>query len=68
MADNIEPETGAAPAVCGEKAAQHANGGGLAAAVGAEKSADFPFGDLEAETVDDLKGGEALRRSWTSIT
>ncbi len=48
------------PAVGGEKAAQHADGGGLAAAIGAEKTADFAFGDLEAQAVDDFQGAEAL--------
>ena len=60
MAENVEPETRAVPAVCGEKAAQHADGGGLAAAVGAEKAADFPFSDLQAQALDHFEGAEAL--------
>ena len=43
-----------------EQAAQHADGRGLAAAVGAEKAADLAALDLDADMVDHRARAEAL--------
>jgi hypothetical protein len=37
---DVQPQAGAAARVRGQQPAQHADGGGLAAAVGAEEAAD----------------------------
>src|SRR5262249_11507626 len=60
LPDDVEPETGAVSTVGDEEPAQYANGGGLAAAIGAEKAADFTLGDLQAQPIDYLQGTEAL--------
>ena len=56
-------EAGPAAAIGDEKPAQHPDGGGLAAAVGAEKAANLAPADLQGEPVDDLAGAEALAQS-----
>jgi hypothetical protein len=60
LADDIEAETSPASAIGREQAAQHADGGGFAAAVGAEKAADLAFGNLQAEPIDHSMRAEAL--------
>ena len=50
----IEPEAGAAAAVRPDQAAQHADRGRLAAAVGAEKAADLARRHRKRQAVDDL--------------
>ena len=59
LVDDVVAEAGAAAAVGRQQAAQHADGRGLAAAVGAEEAADLAALDLDAEVVDH----GALRRS-----
>ena len=45
-----------------EQAAQHADGGGFARAIGPEEAEDFAFGDGEIEMVDGDKIAERLMR------
>src|SRR6516165_12482818 len=59
LPDDVEPKTGAVSAVGDEEPAQYANGGSLAATIGAEKAADFTLGDLQAQPIDYLQGTEA---------
>jgi hypothetical protein len=47
FADDVASKAAAAPAIGDEKAAQHTDGGGLAAAVGAEKTADLADAHLQ---------------------
>ena len=69
LADDVEAEAGAAAAIGDEQAAQHADGRGLAAAVGAEKSADLarprPARSSPSTT---LRVPKLLRSPCTSMT
>ncbi len=60
FADDVMSKASAAPAIGDEKSAQHPDGGGFAAAVGAEKTADLAPAQLQGEPVDDFAGSEAL--------
>src|SRR5262249_51483710 len=60
LLDDVEAEAGAAAGIGDEQAAQHPDGRGLAAAIGAEKSADLSGRDLEVEPVDHGGGAEAF--------
>src|SRR5262249_36561048 len=60
LPNDVEAEAGSVSTVGSKQAAQHADGGGLAAAIGAKKSADFSCSDLQAQAVDDLQCAEAL--------
>jgi hypothetical protein len=52
LGDDVQPQAGAAARVRGQEAAQHADAGGLAAAVGAEEAADAPGSHLDVDVVD----------------
>ena len=54
VADDVEPQAGAAAAVGLHQPAQHPDRGGFAAAVGAEKAADLTRRYREREAVDNL--------------
>ena len=60
LPDDVVAETGAAAAVGRQQPAQHADGRGLAAAVGAEEAADLAALDLDGEVVDHGARAEAL--------
>ena len=63
LADDVVAEALARAAVGLQKAAQHADGRRLAAAVGAEKAADLALGDLQAQALDHLEVAEALAQA-----
>ena len=52
VAQQVHAETGAAAAIRAQQAAQHADRGGLAAAVAAEEAADLAFRHLQRQPVD----------------
>src|SRR5438270_688507 len=58
---NSRRAAGSTPAVGREQPADHADGGGLAAAVGAEESVDRAARHLHREVIDDRVVAEALR-------
>src|SRR5262249_46369583 len=60
VADDVEAEAGSFAPVRREQAAQQPDGGGLAAAVGAEEAADLAGRHLQGEALDHLAGAEAL--------
>ena len=60
LPDDVEPQAGTIAAVGDQEAAQHADGGGLAAAIGAEKAANLALGDLQAQPLDDFQGAKTL--------
>src|ERR1700737_86025 len=58
--DNVMSEASPAPAIGDEKPAQHSDSSGLAAAVGAKKTADLAPAHLQSEPVDDFAGAKTL--------
>ena len=54
VAEDVEAEAGAAAAIRRKQAAQHADRGRLAAAVGAEKAADLAASRPQRQALDDL--------------
>ena len=59
---NNNMQAGAAAAVRREQPTQHSDGGGLAAAVGAEKTADAARHDAQVDVVDHGAGAVALHQ------
>ena len=60
LGQDVEAEAGAAPRIGGQQAAQHADGGGLAGAVGAEEAVDLPAHHPHGEIVHHQGGAEPL--------
>ena len=60
LADDVVAEAAAFAAVRSQEPAEHADGGGLAAAVGAEEAADLPFRDREIEALDHFQVAKTL--------
>ena len=60
LADDVEPEAGARAAIRAEQPAEHADGRGLAAAVGPEKAPDLPRRHLHRQALDHGALAEAL--------
>ena len=60
VAQQVEAQACAAAAVRSQQTAQHADRGGLAAAVAAEEAADLAFRHLQGQPVDHLPRAEAL--------
>ncbi len=63
LAEDVVAEAGPRAVVGLEQAAQHADGRGLAAAVGAEEAADLALGDPQVEALDHLEVAEALAQA-----
>ena len=60
LAPDVEAQAGAGARVRREQAAHHPDGRGLAAAVGAEETEDFPAPDLQRDVPDDVLVAEML--------
>ncbi len=60
LANDVVAETGALAAVGREQSAEHADGGGLAAAVGAEKAEDLAAPYRKRKVLDDVVLAEVL--------
>ena len=60
LMDDVIAQTGAAAVVSTEQPAEHADEGGLATAVRAQESEDFPLLHLKADVIDDSAISESL--------
>ena len=67
LGDDVEAEAKAAALVRPQQAAEHANEGGLAAAVGAEKAADFARRDLQIDMIHAVSAPNRLVMPRTSM-
>ena len=64
LGQDIEAEAGAATAIGLQQSAEHADGRGLAAAVGAEEAPDLARRHLERDAVDDGTIAETFRQAF----
>src|SRR5262245_19671873 len=60
LGQDVEPEAGALPRIRLQQPAQHADGGGLAAAIGPEEADDLSFRHFEIDMVHHHPAAEAL--------
>jgi hypothetical protein len=60
---HVQAQAGAAAGIGFQQTAQHADGGGLAAAIAAEEPANFALRHLQIQTRDDLPGAEFLAQA-----
>jgi hypothetical protein len=63
LVEHVKTQTRAAAFVGGQQAAEHADGGGFAAAVGAQKTVNLAFFHAQAQAIDDALVAERFAQA-----